>query len=505
MKKKIFLIELVIIVLLVIITKGFCCTSGAAIQVNGYRTTFDGRLLAWHNCGGGDVFRDVTVLKLTTGGYARIGMSPQWFFKGTEIEKGLNETGFSQALVNGLGGKGSTWYKKLLRDALKQCKTPAEFEDLLKERLKLPDAKNTHAIMAMDTKTAVNFEILTPNYYMYDALNKTRQANQFPPPYTFVAKSNAPFRNKNHCEPQSTVNTWSENNRVRYNRVVKLMKQYIDDDDKLTPWECIKIARWGNIHHDEHVFMGESFAHLILGVNKGEDPKYATMIGCTGTPDFGFYIPLWVALDANDLHSCLTTSAKEPTSHKYYNFRFYNNIARNLPKSEEYDNYINKHHENVQINILNGVIEAREHWFSGNRTDSNFRHEIFALHDGSAKAAFNSLKSSYNTMGSSPFKSCNKAPEFNSFNISSNNLNVSLSATFNETCTEAYALWGDSSTWSSDLLKSNSKSLSATHKYSSTGWKQVCLLIYDNASTKAANVRFGWIKVGADNTPPAKP
>lgn len=472
------------------------CTSGGAMKA----ATVDGRPIIWQNMDWGD-HKVVLRKHEATGGQhdameiVKHGASIGW--------NALNAKGVGH-VVNKLSAFGPNGgLTPVFASAQRKCATINEFKAYL-------DARGTQQVgenfLLMDgTGRIVDFEVGPSYYYPYDPENSTRQQQSFfAKPKMFVARGNNPFKNTQHKEPDSVVDTWGyASSRFRYRTAREQFIKRITNGNKLTVEEMLGIARWGNAGYDTYTISrpdkgktGYSiWSVVMLGVKAGDSPQYATMLVSLGLPDYGIFIPVWVDLSQAELSKHVTTWDSDNIatwSYKLFEQRF--------DKTEDYDNYINGIFKPVQDNITAAVKAARAQWLDKGNT-ANAHRDMKNLHQYAAYAAYHTVKSAYETAANgSGTRNCNRPPAITSLGASANGLKVSFAHNANDPDS------GDSVTfqrWRFGDGATVKGTATPTHTYSKPGTYQVMCYVGTGSGIRyAANVKFQYITVTA-KTPDA--
>ena len=341
--------------------------------------------------------------------------------------------------------------------------------------------------------------------YHYSPLNANRQNDpdfDYKSPNLFVVRANFAFANNDHLDAQSVIARQSQRNgaTVRYLTARRLFAEAVNDANKLTLTELLAISRHGNPGVDTNIcrpYVKGSPAYscwgvVLLGVNKGEDPKFATMVVRFGIPDYSIAVPVWADLSAEELSPHVQCSdANDLNSLLMYPFKIFEERFAQDDDKATYDDYINDLFAPVEDNIVPAVTEARNQWLDlGN---SQYSHvQMKTMHQFCADAVYATVKSAYETAGNgSGMRNCNKPPEIDEITAENDGLAVTLSCDASDADGLSEFRWafGDGATATGES--------NVSHTYTSPGAYQVACFVKDNnAVWKAANVKFRWVSVG---------
>lgn len=478
--KKHIIVLIFQIIILLQVTDVLGCTTGAAMGP----ATVDGRPIIWHN---EDLssYMEPIIKKISWGTYdnVMIQASNGWG------QGGLNEAGLAR-FVNNQGALGD--YNGILGHISRSFASIEEVRTYLETR----DYSSAYSTPIMDaTGKAVMFEIGNNDYWEYNPENAMRKEQAyFHDPNFFAVRSNLAFKNSNHQEPDSVVEGWPEgSSKFRYNRAKELFMNKISDGDRLTVEDVIMISRdgtrldWRSIcRPDSYGVYHTVWGAIALGVKSGEDPKYATLLVAMGIPDYSIYFPVWVDLEQSELSS--RTISWDENNIGWWPFKLYED---RYDGTADYDEYIRSVFDGVESNIIEAVKNARHNWLEEGNT-ARFHEEARLIHFFSSWAAYNVIRSAYETSSASNPRTCNLPPEVTSLNPQINGLTVTFNSDVSDPDGIARYRWNFGDGQDIDTEEDVS---TITHTYAQPGTYLVSFYATDGRSSPSANARFEYVTV----------
>ena len=463
--------------------KLFACTGGVAVN----NATFDGRPVLWQ------------VMDLS---WER-SYSQLWKYRDSTVEvlyyavspngyvHSLNSHGLGRGINNqstlDYDGDGVVNPLKLIID--RECTSIADVREVL-------DTKNYdmgRSFPYVDAEgEGTYFEVADNDYWEYCPTDSSRKANpdyDYSDPYSFVVRGNMPFKNRNHQEFDSVMDSWAGEYRPRQIIAREQMSSRIDDTERLTPREVLEIVRFGDpgFNDADGVICEEKSraATIYLGIRKGENPAFTTALYAMGIPDYTICIPAWCKLSDGDLSPYVKGTSPTIYSWSQQLFGKNKNDGNGIHPSD--DDFIQGVFGIVEDNVLEGVLSTRNRWLNL-KQDANYYEEMKRLHKYSCDAAYWTVRSAYHTADFGA-RTINRPPALTSLGASIDGCTVKFNGNAADSDGLQHVVWdfGDGSTYTG--------SLKASHTYSRPGTYVVLCYVEDGNSYKAANVRFEVVTV----------
>lgn len=433
----------------------------------------------------------------------KFGYSVLWKYQDATVEVlyyGLGSGSTSHALNSHGLGRGVNEQKKLdyngdgvlnpLRNDIDRGSASIADVRVLLERRNYGGGKSYPFIDA--TGEASMFEIADNDYWEYYPMNPSRRGNPdygYDDPYNFVVRANMPFKNSSHQEYEAVINSWKHEstNRLRFARA--LMKEKINDADRLTPRDLMGICRDGDPGINDYLGAicetNSRAATIYLGVNKGEDPVFTTALYAMGIPDYSIFIPAWCKLAGSDLSAYVKSASPTIFSMSQALLKKNKNDGNGIDAGD--DEFLRGVFNAVEENIIEGVLRARDKWL--NKGDAaRYYEDMRRLHSYSCDAAYWTLRSACDTVDFGA-KTINAPPSIRSLGAQVNGLKVTFNCNASDTDGLQTTKWevGDGSTYAG--------SLTPAHTYAQAGTYLVLCYVEDGNAHKAANVRFEYVTV----------
>lgn len=291
----------VFIVFFAINGSSYACTTAV---VSG-KYTKDGRPLLWKNR---DTWAINNILRyFDDGKYACIGLVNSKDLKGKSIWIGYNETGF--AIMNSAsynlnindGIEQSGQEGRLMKKALQNCKTLADFEAML-DSMPKPTRLEANFGVIDGNGGAAYYELSNRGYEKFDA-NDPKVA-----PFGYIIRTNYSFTGKLGTESSGYI---------RYNTANKLFYDAVSTNEMDAKFIIQKVSRtlyhslieedlfekYGKVPASTPTFAafgdyiprtGSSSSCVVQGVTKDENPDNALMWSVVGFPLTSIVIPVWI-------------------------------------------------------------------------------------------------------------------------------------------------------------------------------------------------------------------
>ncbi len=281
----------------------FACTTAV---ISG-KYTKDGRPMLWKNR---DTHAINNVLRyFDDGKYAFVGLVNSRDINGKSVWIGVNSEGFAimnsasynlnldnNAKLSGLEGR-------IMKQALANCKTLADFEALL-DNLKRPTGLEANFGVIDAQGGAAYYEINNYKYVKFDA-NDPKLA-----PFGYLIRANYSVTGKYGFESSGYIR-YNTANELFYQKVSTyegLSAQYIQQNVAKGLWHSLLkedlFVEYGNMPPNQTKYVNfrdyiprslSSSSVVVEGVNKGENPSLATLWSNVGFPLSSIMVPTWVS------------------------------------------------------------------------------------------------------------------------------------------------------------------------------------------------------------------
>ncbi len=294
------------LILLFIISFSFYTDACTTAVISG-KYTKNGRPLLWKNR---DTWAVNNIIRFFDDGkYECIGLVNSKDTKGKSIWIGYNETGFaimnsaSYNLNIGDGIEQTGHEGQLMKKALQNCKTLADFEAMLDSMLK-PTRLEANFGVIDGNGGAAYYELSNRGYVKFDA-NDPKVA-----PFGYIIRTNYSHTGKLGTESSGYIryNTTSE---LFYNAVSTntMDAQFIQQKVTRTLYHSLikedLFEKYGNNPANTPTFAafgdyiprtGSSSSCVVQGVKKNENPENAVMWSVVGFPLTSIAIPVWIKM-----------------------------------------------------------------------------------------------------------------------------------------------------------------------------------------------------------------
>jgi len=423
---------------------------------------------------------------------------------------GINEHGFAahNTTASMLGGEVGIWPRYIIPYCASLADARSELAAQTGGSAAQPMMDRYGGVAMFEVHTSPH----TPRYWEYNLDNASRQTDPDYPydndKMMFFVRANDVFTNLFHREPTAVLNAWTStshrnryiNNRAWTSNLIQDVGANNVSGPGITLNDLVMHVRHGEPRVDTtwdtgqicHPVVGSAwwttFTAIDLGVNAGENPKFATMLTAMGNPDYSIHIPAWCDLAQSELSPYAVEDSDKICDIAQYSYAILTDRAE-PEHSATYDDYVYGVFDAVELNILEAVRDARHQWLDlGNTTNSHTQMKW--MHQYSAKAAYYTLKSIYETTAADR-RGANHPPSITALGSTGNGLNVTFDCNASDGDGIAYYRWrfGDGAT--------TTGTATPAHTYAAPGTYQVMCYVEDADSSKAANVKFAWITVSA--------
>ncbi len=271
------------------------CTAGVAAGI----ATVDGRPILWKTRDAPNT--DNEVIWNTSGEHPFVSVinagNPEssWM--------GVNEVGFaiintqSSDLDAGEAGMGNG---RFMAEALRQCTTVEEFEDLLQATNGPGRSTNTNFGVIDATGEAAFFETAGHEYWRYDADNREKG---------YIIRTNfaingrrdgnqVPYSMDRYLQSDELTREFYRTEKISFEEIVRVqVRSFGNHEGELVPLPftgSVEQHAPGYLPHNSSINRNTtvSFA-AIQGVLPGEDPRLSTMWTILGQPSTGVTVPYW--------------------------------------------------------------------------------------------------------------------------------------------------------------------------------------------------------------------
>ncbi len=296
--------KLKIIILSFILSLSFYTDACTTAVISG-KYTKDGRPLLWKNR---DTWAINNIIRFFDDGkYACIGLVNSKDLKGKSIWIGYNETGFaimnsaSYNLNIGDGIKQTGHEGQLMKKALQNCKTLADFEAML-DSIPKPTRLEANFGVIDGNGGAAYYELNNKGYVKFNA-NDPKVA-----PFGYIIRTNYSHTGKLGTESSGYIR-YNTANELFYNAVSTntMDAQFISRKVSRTLYHSLikedLYQKYGNRPANTPAFAafgdyiprtGSSSSVVIQGVKKNENPDNTMMWATVGFPLTSIAIPVWI-------------------------------------------------------------------------------------------------------------------------------------------------------------------------------------------------------------------